>query len=171
MNTVYAYRDAEEVVYVGVTSDERQRDDLHRSTSAWWRPTLRMEPMLAGISDRRVALDVESSIIKSLRPRHNINHNPEAVRRTPSTIRVGVDINGPAIRIVRERTGLTVTELAKRIGVRQGTLSSIESENRRPSPEVLVRIAQELKCDLAPFLRGPLDGFDVTITPKMTVAA
>lgn len=77
-----------------------------------------------------------------------------------------MDINGAALRVIRQRTGLTVTELAKRIGVRQGTLSSIESENRRPSPEVLVRIAQELKCDLACLLRGPLDDYDVVITKR-----
>ena len=75
-------------------------------------------------------------------------------------------VNGPAIRVIRERTGLTATELANRLGVRQGTISAIEGEKRRPSPELLIRIAQELKIDLAPILRGPLDDFDVVITKK-----
>lgn len=82
----------------------------------------------------------------------------------------GVEVNGAAIRTIRERTGLTVTELAKRIGISQGSLSAIEKEDRRPSPEVLVRIAQELKVDLAPLLRGPLDGFDIVISKKASVA-
>ena len=70
-----------------------------------------------------------------------------------------MNVNGPAIRAIRERTGLTVTELAKRVGCQQGTLSAIEKEDRRPSPDMVLRIAQELKIDIAAILRGPLDGY------------
>lgn len=70
-----------------------------------------------------------------------------------------MDVNGPAIRAIRERTGLTVTELAKRVGCQQGTLSAIEKEDRRPSPDMVLRIANELRIDLAAILRSPLEGY------------
>lgn len=82
-----------------------------------------------------------------------------------------MELHGPATRALRQRSGLTVTELAKRIGCTQGHLSALENEDRKASPELIVAIARELKLDLPPILRGPLDGMDVTIKPKKRAAA
>jgi transcriptional regulator with XRE-family HTH domain len=77
-----------------------------------------------------------------------------------------MQVHGPALRAIRERTGLTVTELAKRVGITQGSLSAIEKEARKPSSEVLVKLARELRVDLAAILRDQLENYDITITHK-----
>lgn len=75
-------------------------------------------------------------------------------------------LHGPATRAIRERSGLTVTELAKRVGCTQGHLSAVESEIRKASPDLIVTIARELKTDLPSILRGPLDDKEVVIRGK-----
>ena len=77
-----------------------------------------------------------------------------------------MELHGPATRAIRERSGLTVTGLAKRIGCTQGHLSAVESEIRKASPELIVAIARELKVDLPAVLRGPLDDKQIVITAK-----
>jgi len=52
--------------------------------------------------------------------------------------------NGAAIKAIRERTGINQPEFAKRIGVSQGALSNIERGNRRASPAMIRKIADEL---------------------------
>lgn len=70
--------------------------------------------------------------------------------------------NGAAIRVIRERSGLNVTELASRVGISRGFLSNIEAGRKdgSRSPEVLISVARELKCDLAAIIRGPIDDAD-----------
>ena len=82
-----------------------------------------------------------------------------------------MELHGPATRVIRQRSGLTVTELAKRIGCTQGHLSALEGEDRKASPELIIAIARELKTDLPPILRGPLDDMEVTFKPKRKAAA
>lgn len=66
-------------------------------------------------------------------------------------------LHGHATRAIRERSGLSVTELAKRIGCTQGHLSSLESEARKASPETTVALARELRVDLPAILRDPAE--------------
>jgi transcriptional regulator with XRE-family HTH domain len=55
--------------------------------------------------------------------------------------------NGPAIRALRQRSGLNVSALAVAAGIRQPHMSLIEKGDRQPSEETLVRIAQALQLD------------------------
>jgi transcriptional regulator with XRE-family HTH domain len=48
------------------------------------------------------------------------------------------------LRILRRRAGLTQEELAVRAGIGQGSLSDIENGRRRPSYDVMNRIADAL---------------------------
>ena len=45
---------------------------------------------------------------------------------------------------IRKERGLTQTELARRLGVQQSTISLIENEERTPSAGLLLKIADEL---------------------------
>ena len=51
--------------------------------------------------------------------------------------------NGAAIKAIRERTGITQPELARRVGITQGALSNIE-RGRNASPYTTRKIADEL---------------------------
>ena len=52
------------------------------------------------------------------------------------------------IREWRERRGMTQAELARRVGVRQATISRLETEeSRRIELDVLDRLAQALQCE------------------------
>lgn len=53
--------------------------------------------------------------------------------------------NGPAIRALRERTGLTKTQLATATGIDRTHLHRIENGERRGTPEQLVAIARVLE--------------------------
>lgn len=53
--------------------------------------------------------------------------------------------NGDAIRAIRERSGLSQTDLARAVGVSQPILSRIESGERPGRPEVIRSIASALK--------------------------
>lgn len=55
--------------------------------------------------------------------------------------------NGPAIRALRQRSGLNVSALAVAAGIRQPHMSLIEKGDRQPSEQTLVRIAQALQLD------------------------
>lgn len=63
--------------------------------------------------------------------------------------------NGAAIRTIRERSGLTVSQLAREIGIQQPHLSNVENGRRQASPEVLLAIARVLKIDLLAILADP----------------
>lgn len=66
-----------------------------------------------------------------------------------------MQINTAALRVIRERSGLTVTALAERAGIRQSHLSNIEAGRRNASPDVIVALARELAIDLPAILRDP----------------
>ena len=61
--------------------------------------------------------------------------------------------NGAEIRRLRLAAGLTVTELATRIGILPGTLSNIELGNKPVSLDLLIRIARELNKPVDSLLR------------------
>jgi putative transcriptional regulator len=57
------------------------------------------------------------------------------------------------IRKWRERRGLSQAELAKRVGVRQATISRLETEDsRRIELDVLDALARALRCEPADLL-------------------
>lgn len=56
--------------------------------------------------------------------------------------------NGPSIRAIRERSGLTKTQLAHRTGIDRTLISRIESGERNGTPAQLIAIAQGLHVDL-----------------------
>lgn len=61
--------------------------------------------------------------------------------------------DGLKIRQMREAAGLTVTELAERIGVVPGSLSNIELGNKPASLGILIRIARELNGSVDALLK------------------
>lgn len=68
--------------------------------------------------------------------------NAEAIRRLPTT---AVAINGSALRELRKRTGVSVAELAKEIGVGRPYITKIElGHSKRVSPEVFDALLRAL---------------------------
>jgi transcriptional regulator with XRE-family HTH domain len=64
-------------------------------------------------------------------------------------------INGAALRVIRQRSGMTVTSLADAVGIKQSHLSNIEAGRRNASEDVIVGLAAALKCELPAILRDP----------------
>lgn len=60
-----------------------------------------------------------------------------------------------ALRRIRERSGLSASELARRARISHGTLLDIESGRRNGSPSMLKRIAAALKVELVDILADP----------------
>lgn len=55
-----------------------------------------------------------------------------------------VKINPDALRAIRERTGLSVAELARQAGMERSTLSKIEHGERHGTPAQIVTLARVL---------------------------
>lgn len=66
-----------------------------------------------------------------------------------------MEINAKALRVIRERSGFTVTALAKEAGIKQAHLSNIEAARRKASPEVVIALAAALKVELPAILANP----------------
>ncbi|WP_045740927.1 helix-turn-helix domain-containing protein [Actinoplanes rectilineatus] len=56
--------------------------------------------------------------------------------------------NGPAIRRLREREGLTLTQLAQRAGIHLSVMSRIESGEKSGSPRTRLSLAHALGVEL-----------------------
>lgn len=65
-----------------------------------------------------------------------------------------MSINGAALRAIRQRSGLSVTALAGAIGISQPHLSNIENGDRKASPQVIRKLADELKVPVTAILLG-----------------
>jgi transcriptional regulator with XRE-family HTH domain len=61
------------------------------------------------------------------------------------------------LRELREKRGLSMTELAARAGLSRAMISFIEHELRNPTLDTLLRIAAVLEVDLAQILRKAAD--------------
>lgn len=61
--------------------------------------------------------------------------------------------NGPAIRSLREKDGVTQEDFARTVGLSQATLSNIERERRPVSMRTLNRIARALCVPTAAITR------------------
>ncbi len=57
------------------------------------------------------------------------------------------------LRKMRTRIGITQTELARRLGVRQNTITQWERGSRQPRAEMLPKLADTLGCTLDELLR------------------
>lgn len=55
---------------------------------------------------------------------------------------------GKRLKILRENRNLTQTRLGEEIGVVRSQVSMYESDERTPSPDVLVKIAKFFDCSL-----------------------
>lgn len=55
---------------------------------------------------------------------------------------------GPAIRVIRERTGIRHGDFARRVGISAPYLTNIERGIRQPAPNVAQRIIDELGVTL-----------------------
>ncbi len=67
----------------------------------------------------------------------------------------GMDLNRHALRVIRERSGLSVTALAAAAGIKQSHLSNIEAGRRRASAEVATELAKALKVELLAIVADP----------------
>ncbi len=77
--------------------------------------------------------------------------------------------NGLAIRAFREIRGLSVNELAQRVGVSGSALRNWELENKSLPRTSANRLATELNVDLGAFLRDPITEA-ATVTQPAEVA-
>lgn len=68
---------------------------------------------------------------------------------------VVMQVNRHALRVIRERSGLTLSQLARASGVSQPHLSNVEAGRRRPSPGLLGRLAHELRVPVVALLHAP----------------
>lgn len=66
-----------------------------------------------------------------------------------------MQVNRHALRIIRQRSGLGLGELARRAGCSQPHLSNIEHGRRQPSPATLRRLAEALQVPLLALLAEP----------------
>ncbi|ROR81104.1 DNA-binding transcriptional regulator, XRE-family HTH domain [Plantibacter flavus] len=57
-------------------------------------------------------------------------------------------LNGPAVRVIRDLTGIRAGAFAKRIEIDAGYLTKIEQGTRQPSVEVMRKIADSLGIPL-----------------------
>lgn len=57
------------------------------------------------------------------------------------------------LRKMRERCGITQTELARRLGIRQNTITQWESGRRSPRVSEIARLADAVECTLDELLR------------------
>jgi transcriptional regulator with XRE-family HTH domain len=65
---------------------------------------------------------------------------------------------GPRLRGLRTRRGLSLTALAEATGISLSTLSRLESGGRRPTLELLLPLARELRVDIGQLIGGPQTG-------------
>jgi len=70
------------------------------------------------------------------------------------------------LRVVRKSKGLSQRQLARRVGVGSGTISSIESMSTQPSVAVLKKILDGIPMDLATFFSFELEESKARHFPK-----
>lgn len=63
-----------------------------------------------------------------------------------------MQLNRHALRVIRQRSGLTVSALGRRAGVSQPHLSNIERGRRQASPELIGRLAAALRVPIVALL-------------------
>jgi len=71
---------------------------------------------------------------------------------------LAMEINRHALRVIRERSGITVSALAIAAGIRQAHLSNIEAGRRNASDTVIVALAKALDVPLQAIILGRSEG-------------
>ena len=69
-------------------------------------------------------------------------------KRAKACKNVLMDINHAALKVIRERSGLTRTALAEAAGIKQPHLSNIEAGRRTCSPSLAKALAEALNIPL-----------------------
>lgn len=62
-------------------------------------------------------------------------------------------LSGKKVKMKRIELDLTQAQLAERCEIATGTLSGIEKKSKSPNFKILLRIAQELQCNIEEFLK------------------
>src|SRR5438034_10660150 len=75
---------------------------------------------------------------------------------------------GQRLRAERERHGLSLRELARRLGISPSALSQIETGKSRPSVGTLYAIVTELRMSMDVLFGGRLDGADAPAAAPAT---
>ncbi len=73
-------------------------------------------------------------------------------------IQTVVDGVGARLRAVRKRRGVTLAQLSAETGISVSTLSRLESGGRRPTLELLIRLAQAHRLALDELVGAPITG-------------
>ncbi len=73
-----AFDGAGRLLYIGVTKSPHARMRGHETTSEWW-PEMQ-SVVFEWLPSREAALDLERSLIETLRPPFNVEHHPERIR-------------------------------------------------------------------------------------------
>lgn len=68
---------------------------------------------------------------------------------------IAMKVNRHALRVIRERSGLSISELARQCGTSQPHLSNIETGRRSASPALLRELATVLKVPVLALLADP----------------
>ena len=66
-----------------------------------------------------------------------------------------MQVNPHALRVIRERSGLSVTQLARLAGLSQPHLSNIETGRRQASPATVRRLADVLHVPVLALIADP----------------
>ncbi len=73
----------------------------------------------------------------------------------PISVDAALDLVAPRLRRVREHRGMTLTEVADQTGISKSTLSRLETGQRRPTLELLLRLAGIYKVPLDELVGAP----------------
>lgn len=65
-----------------------------------------------------------------------------------------MQINSDALRTIRERSGLSQTDLADAVGVDRSTISRLEAGERNAAPWLVDHLATALKCPIPALING-----------------
>jgi transcriptional regulator with XRE-family HTH domain len=74
----------------------------------------------------------------------------------PDEIAAALDQLGPRLRGVRERKGATLAQVSQASGISVSTLSRLEAGRRRPTLELLLRLAQAHEVPVDELIRAPV---------------
>lgn len=73
----------------------------------------------------------------------------------PASVEEALALVAPRLREVRQRRGLTITDIAERTGISKSTLSRLETGQRRPSLELLLPLAGVYRVPLDELVGAP----------------
>jgi transcriptional regulator with XRE-family HTH domain len=68
-----------------------------------------------------------------------------------------MNLNRHALKVIRERTGVSKSQLADRAGVDRTLIHRLENGERNASPVVIRKIADALNCDLLALCDQPME--------------